>query len=137
MEQQLCSAVDLLSLVKGLHKNSRLKVKVHSIEINAFKRSCCTHGARKATHPKITVVCFLEAKSIHLWRITRHFFQVKLYTCTLHRDSMTIQIITRFFLAKCGKDVCVLFFRQVFSGTLLLEMVFIWHTDIFIPISDG
>lgn len=52
MEQQLCSAMYLLRLVKNLYKNSRLKVKVHILEINAFKRGCCTHGTHKATLPQ-------------------------------------------------------------------------------------
>lgn len=59
MEEQLCSAMYLLRLVKSLYKNGRLKVKVHTLEINAFKRGCCTHGTHKAIHPKITAAHFL------------------------------------------------------------------------------
>lgn len=140
MDQQLCSATYLLRLVKSFHKNGRLKVKVHIPEIKAFKRGRCTPGTHKAQHPQIAAACFLQAKTIHPWRTTQHFFHVKPHACTLHWDSMTIQITLFFFpsqLWEGGEGIQL--FPQLSSGTLPLETRFYRERslDIFIPVSDG
>lgn len=47
------TAARLLSLVKSLHKNSRLKTNICTFEMRAFKRSCCLWDSQ-TTHPELS-----------------------------------------------------------------------------------
>lgn len=95
-------------------------------------------GLPEPNTPKSLQLAFVKQKYPSLENHTL-CFPSKTVHLQVHWDSMTIQRITHFFQPSVGCGVSLLLFPQVFSGTLLLEMLFYKEhsLDIFMPVSDG